>query len=73
MKNPKTIKRQTSVEWLFEKMIDSNHDDDLYEILTRAKEMNREEMRESYNQGDHDIGRDFDGYYNSIYNNTDTP
>jgi hypothetical protein len=36
--------KQTAVEWLFEKIIDSNHDDDLYEILEQAKEIEREQI-----------------------------
>jgi len=35
--------KQTAVEWLFEKIIDSNHDDDLYEILEQAKEMEKQQ------------------------------
>ena len=41
--------KQTAVEWLFEKIIDSNHDDNLYEILEQAKEMEKQQIIDAYN------------------------
>ena len=38
--------KQTAVEWLFEKIIDSNHDDDLYEILEQAIKMEKKQAIE---------------------------
>ena len=43
--------KQTAVEWLFEKIIDSNHDDDLYEILEQAKEMEKEQIMQAFANG----------------------
>ena len=48
------MKKQTAVEWLFEKIMDSNHDDDLYEILERAKEMEQQQIEDAYNEGKSD-------------------
>ena len=48
------MKEQTAVEWLFEKIIDSNHDDDLYEILEQAKEMEKQQIEDAYNEGKYD-------------------
>jgi hypothetical protein len=62
--------KQTAVEWLFEKIIDSNHDDDLYEILEQAKEMEKEQIIDAYNTSF--LLRDkpyetADKYYNETY------
>jgi hypothetical protein len=64
--------KQTAVEWLFEKIIDSNHDDDLYEILEKAKEMEKEQIIDAYNTSF--LLRDkpyetADKYYNKTYKN----
>ena len=37
------MKKQTAVEFLFEKILDSNHDDDLYEFLAQAKQMEKKQ------------------------------
>ena len=42
--------KQTAVEWLFEKIIDSDHDDDLYEILDQAKEIEKQQMNKCYSE-----------------------
>jgi hypothetical protein len=44
--------KQTAVEWLFEKLWNTNKDKfTWYAILKQAKEMEKEQMKDSYKQG----------------------
>jgi hypothetical protein len=46
------IMKQTAVEWLFEKLWNTNKDKfTWYAILKQAKEMEKEQMKDSYKQG----------------------
>ena len=65
--------KQTAVEWLFEKIMDSNHDDDLYEILEQAKTMEKEQivnaLNDGWNMAKHSnfVNSQVEQYYNEIY------
>jgi hypothetical protein len=65
--------KQTAVEWLFEKIMDSNHDDDLYEILEQAKAMEKEQivnaLNDGWNMAKHSnfVNSQAEQYYNEIY------
>ena len=65
------MKQQTAVEWLFEKILDSNHDDDLYKILEQAKEMEKEQIESAYRKGhtESSWGRhsNSENYYNETF------
>lgn len=48
-------KQQTAVDWLFKKLWDTPKDKlDWYAILAQAKEMEKEQIVESYSHGWHD-------------------
>jgi len=62
------MKKQTAVEWLFEKIMDSNHDDDIYEILEQAKAMEKEQIEDAWDDGiDSFSTRSAEQYYNETY------
>jgi hypothetical protein len=60
--------KQTAVEWLFEQVWITSGED-LPELLEQAKEMEKEQIVNAYNDcewtGDHEDGEQ---YYNEIFN-----
>lgn len=63
------MKKQTATEWLFEKIMDSNSDDDLYEFLKQAKAMEKEQLEEAWMDGMEGILHEIaaEQYYNETY------
>lgn len=70
-----TKKKQTAVEFLFEKIVDSKHDDDLYKFLAQAKVMEKEQHFQTFIAGgrsrdDFAKGLEFEtfpDYYDNTY------
>jgi predicted adenine nucleotide alpha hydrolase (AANH) superfamily ATPase len=49
---------QTAVEWLWQMLIEGNYINDIEELKEKAKEMEKEQIIESYCQGCFDIIQD---------------
>lgn len=61
---------KTSTEWLFEKLWDEPKDKlTWYAILQQAKEMEKEQIIETFNEGALDGLQLGEQYYNEIYKN----
>jgi hypothetical protein len=71
----------TAVEWLIDELKDNGIDylDLAYEIIEKAKELEKQQIKNAYNQGYRDGGDDWSGkdislfddanlYYNETYN-----
>ena len=60
--------KQTAVEWLFEKLWNTDKDKfTWYAILKQAKEMEKEQIENAFNYGQFDLGMEADEYYNQTY------
>jgi hypothetical protein len=70
-------KKQTAVEWLFEKLWNEPKDKlTWYAILKQAKEMEKEDIVDSYIMGSYDLAaKEFrpEQYYNEIYGKETRP
>jgi hypothetical protein len=68
--------KQTAVEWLVDELTSNEHPQWVQEIFDQAKEMEKEQIIESYCQGCFDISKDenifpretSEQYYNETYN-----
>jgi hypothetical protein len=63
--------KQTSVEWLFEKLWEAPKDKlTWHSILKQAKEMEKEQIIDAYDKGEFNQGcnEDAEQYYNENYN-----
>ena len=62
---------KTAVEWLYEQLPTIDKYDPYYaDIITQAKEMEKEQIIDAYQQAEKDNGKDFlngDLYYNEIF------
>ena len=64
--------KQTAVEWVVEQLDGENHltDNEIKRILKQAKEMEKEQIINAYQQAEKDNGKDFlngDLYYNETF------
>jgi hypothetical protein len=64
------MSRQTAINWLFKKLFDEPKDKlTWYAILEQAKEMEKEQIIESYDEAEGKVIGNGEKYYNKTFNN----
>ncbi len=63
--------KQTAVEWLVEELTLPEYGDNpkwVKEVITKAKEMEKQQIIDSYNEGDFSVVKDANYYYDETFN-----
>jgi len=63
---PMENKKQTAVEWFFDKLENHEMQAKHYKLFQQAKEMHKEQIKDAYDEGDIQLV-DAEQYYNQTY------